>query len=151
LSKEHSIKSIQISTIAHATDDLDKVQLALNAILPDSMRQRQLFTRRYLEGHHRNPIVLFDARLTKSAETDELTTYLMTHIPSTERLIIERDLGLHSDGEGNLYLRIDKQRAFRGSIALGIEDPIRIRIKFSRLSGNPKKLMTQLLVSGRVA
>jgi len=145
--REYSIQSVEISTIAHATDDLDKVQHALTAILPESLKQRQLFTRRYLEGHHRNPIVTFDAKLTKTAEVAEFTDHLMTHLDRTGRLKIERDLDLHSDMEGNLYIRINKQQAYRGSIELGIEDPIRVRIKFSRLSGEPKELMKQLLES----
>jgi RNA binding exosome subunit len=147
LQREHSIQSVEISTIAHATDDFDKVQHALSSILPESLKQRQLFTRRYLEGHYRNPIVTFDAKLTKTTEVTEFTDHLMANISRTGRLIIERDLDLHSDSEGNLYVRIDKQQAFRGSIELGDEDPIRVRIKFSRLSGNPKKLMKQLLES----
>jgi len=147
--REHSIQSVEISTIAHATDDLDKVQHALSTILPESLKQRQLFTRRYLEGHHRNPIVTFDTKLTKTAEIAEFTDHLMAHLARIERLSIERDLDLHSDAEGNLYMRIDKQQAYRGSVELGIEDPIRVRIKFSRLSGDPKKLMKQLLESER--
>ena len=145
--REYSIQSVEISTIAHATDDLDKVQHALTAILPESLKQRQVFTRRYLEGHHRNPIVTFDAKLTKSAEVAEFTDNLMTHLDRTGRLKIERDLDLHSDMEGNLYIRINKQQAYRGSIELGIEDPIRVRIKFSRLGGEPRELMKQLLES----
>jgi RNA binding exosome subunit len=145
--REHSIQSVEISTIAHATDDLEKVQQALGSILPKSLKERQLFTRRYLEGHHRNPIVTFDAKLTKSSDVSAFIDHLMAQISGTNKLAIKRDLDLHSDTEGNLYMRIDKQQAYRGSAVPGIEDPIRIRIKFSRLSGDPRKLMKQLLES----
>jgi RNA binding exosome subunit len=135
------VQSVEISAIAHATDNLEKVQAALTTVLPESLRGRQLFTRRYLEGHYRNPITTFEARLTKHADVDLFTSNLFHHISKSEKLRIERDLDLHSDSEGNLYVRIDKQRAFRGIIEVGEEDPIRIRLKFNRLRGDVTQLM----------
>lgn len=147
LNKDHAVQSVEISTIAHATDDLEKVQAALRTILPDSLKERQLFTRKHIEGHHRNPIVTFDARLTKPAEVNEFTSYFLSQLSKSEKLLIERNLALHSDPEGNLYIRIDKQQAFRGMVELGDEDPIRVRMKFSRLSGEAMELMKNFLGS----
>jgi len=137
----HAVQSVEISAIAHATDDLEKVQVALTTILPGSLKGRQLFTRRYLEGHYRNPITTFEARLTKPEDVEVFTSNFFHQLSKSEKLRIERDLALHSDPEGNLYVRIDKQRAFHGIIELGEEDPIRIRLKFNRLSGEVTQLM----------
>lgn len=139
------VQSVEISAIAHATDNLEKVQAALTTILPESLRGRQLFTRRYLEGHYRNPITTFEARLTKPAEVEEFTASFFRQLSKSEKLRIERDLALHSDPEGNLYVRIDKQQAFRGIVELGEEDPIRIRLKFNRLRGEATQLMKTAL------
>jgi len=139
------VQSVEISAIAHATDDLEKVQAALVTILPESLRGRQLFSRRYLEGHHRNPITTFEAKLTKPAEVEEFTTSFFRQLSKSEKLRIERDLALHCDSEGNLYVRVDKQRAFRGAVELGGEDPIRVRLKFNRLSGETTQLMKMVL------
>jgi len=141
----YAVQSVEISAIAHATDDLEKVQAALTTILPESLRGRQLFTRRYLEGHYRNPITTFEAKLTKPAEVEEFTTSFFRQLSKSEKLRIERDLALHSDPEGNLYVRLDKQRAFRGTVELGGEDPIRVRLKFNRLSGETTQLMKIIL------
>ena len=108
----HPIQSVELSTIAHATDDLDKVQIALTHLLPESQRGRQLFTRRYMEGHYNNPIVTFAAKLADPSEVEEFAKFLLSQLPKGDKLSIERELSLHSDDEGNLYLRIDKQRAF---------------------------------------
>lgn len=140
-----TVHSVEISAIVHATDDLDKVQSALKAILPESLKERQLFTRRYLEGHHRNPIVTFEARLTRPREVEEFTDYLFRQLSKSEKLRIQRDLNLHSDSEGNLYVRLNKQQAFRGMIELGEEDSIRVRFKFNRLSGDVEELMKNVL------
>lgn len=113
LQRDRAVQSVEISTIAHATDDLEKVQLALKSLLPDSLRDRELFTRRYMQGHHGNPIVTFDARLTKPSDVEDFTQHFIERMSKSERLLIERDLDLHSDGEGNLFIRVDKQQAFR--------------------------------------
>ena len=141
----HAVQSVEISAIAHATDNLEKVQSALTTILPESLKGRQLFTRKYLEGHYRNPITTFEARLTKPADVEVFTNNFFHHLSKSEKLRIERDLALHSDPEGNLYVRIDKQRAFRGIVEVGEEDPIRIRFKFNRLSGEATQLMKTVL------
>lgn len=144
---DRAVQSVEISTIAHATDDLAKVQRALSIILPDSMRERELFTRRYVQGHHGNPIVTFDAKLTKPKDVEEFAHQFVRRLPRSERLVIERDLDLHSDDEGNLFIRLDKQQAFRGIIEVGDEDPIRVKLKFTRFTGKPDDLMKQFLES----
>jgi RNA binding exosome subunit len=141
------VQSVEVSAIAHATEDLGKVQSALATILPTSMKERQLFTRRYLEGHHRNEIVTFEARLTREADVHEFTSNFFHQLSKSEKLRLERDLALHSDSDGNLYIRIDKQQAFRGIIELGEEDPIRVRMKFNRLMGATSELMKKVLES----
>jgi RNA binding exosome subunit len=143
----HDIQSVEISAIAHATDDLEKVQAALKFILPESLKGRQLFTRRYLEGHHGNPIVTFDAKLTRTPEVEDFAGCFFRQLSKSEKLRIQRDLALHSDAEGNLYIRIDKQQAALGVVELGGEDPIRVRLKFNRLSGEVVELMKKILES----
>ena len=145
MQRERVVHSVEISTIAHATDDLSKVQAALRAILPDSLRERELFTRRYLQGHYGNPIVTFDARLTKLSEVEDFTQHFIKRIPKGEKLLIKLDMDLHSDGEGNLFIRINKQQALRGTVEIGDEDPIRVKLKFSRLAGKLEDLMKEIL------
>lgn len=147
LSADRALQHVQISTIAHATDDLNKVQAALRFILPESLKEREVFTRRYLQGHHGNPIVTFEAKLSTKNEVDQFKHEFSRQLARNEKLVIERDLESHSDDDGNLYIRLDKQQAFRGLVELGDEDPIRLRLKFSRLRGDPKDLMKEFLES----
>jgi RNA binding exosome subunit len=142
-----ALHSVQISTIAHATDDLDKVQAALRLILPESLKDKGVFTRRYMQGHHGNPIVTFEAKLTKSHDVDQFMSELSKQLRRNDRLVIERNLDMHSDDDGNLYIRLDKQQASRGIVELGDEDPIRVRMKFTRLQGAAKELMKTFLES----
>ena len=140
-----AIQTVEISTIAHATDDLDKVQTAVARLIPDRLKGRQLFTRQYLQGHYGNPIVTFEARLTKQSEVDEFATFFLHQLSNKDKLAIQRDLRLCSDADGNLYIRIDKQQIFRGIVQLGEEDPIRVRMKFTRFTGQATDQMIKYL------
>jgi len=142
-----SIQSVQISTIAHATDDLDKVQSALRLLLPDSLKSGEVFTRRYLQGHYGNPIVTFEARLTKPHQLDQFACHLVRQLAKPERLLIQHNLEKHCDDQANLYIRLDKQQAFRGMLQLSDDDPIRVKLKFSRLGGDAEELMNKFLES----
>jgi len=141
------VQSVEISTIAHATDDLDKVQSALTRLLPESLRGRQIFTRRYLEGHYRNPIVTFEAHLTEPGDVAEFGTFLLKQLSAVDKVSLRGELDRHSDADGNLYVRIDKQRMVRGVARLGQDDPIRIRMKFTKFAGKSTDLMIQYLES----
>ncbi|MGP8069735.1 MAG: RNA-binding domain-containing protein [Candidatus Bathyarchaeia archaeon] len=145
MKSDQAIQTVEISTIAHATDDLDKVQTAVTRLIPDTLKGRQLFTRQYLQGHYGNPIITFEARLTKQSEVDEFATFFLNQLSNKDKLTIQRDLRLCSDADGNLYIRIDKQQIFRGFVQLGDEDPIRVRMKFTSFTGQATDQMIKYL------
>ena len=140
---ERIVQSVEISTIVHATEDQEKVQAALDAVFPPALRK--LFTRRYLEGHHGNPIVTINAKITKAADIKQFTQHFVPKLPRMEKLNLLRELNLLTDVGGNLFIRLDKQSAFQGLIQLAEHDPIRLKIKFSRLSGKTEVLVKKFL------
>lgn len=141
--RQEPIQSVELSTIAHATEDPNKVDKALQNLL---LGLHQPFTRRYLEGHHGNPIVKIEAKLT-SEDASRFAYLLASKLPKIERLKLLRDLHLHTDDDGNLYIRVDKQRLLQGALQLAEDDPIRVKIKFNRLMGDYKKSMITFLES----
>jgi hypothetical protein len=147
MQKSGVVDSVEISSIAHATEDPVKVETALRALLPDELKGREIFTKQFLQGHYTNPITTYEARLKRPAEVNAFVNNLIHKLPRIDRLRVERDLHLHSDSEGNLFIRVNKQRAFSGSIELGGDDPVRIKMKFTRLKGDTQELMKQLLES----
>jgi len=140
---ERIVQSVEISTIIHATENPEKVQVALDTVFPTTLRK--LFTRRYLEGHHGNPIVTVNAKLTKAADIKLFTQHFLPKLSHGEKLNLLRDLNLLTDAEGNLFIRVDKQSAFQGLMQLTEQDPIRVKIKFSRLSGKTEVLVKKFL------
>jgi hypothetical protein len=147
LKQGQTVQSVEISTIAHATDDLEKVQSALTHLLPQSLKGRQIFTRRYLQGHYGNPIVTFEAHLTEPKDVEEFKVFFQRQLSELDKVSIIRELVRHTDADGNLYVRIDKQRMFRGSARLGQDDPIRVRMKFIKFTGKYSQLMIEYLES----
>jgi RNA binding exosome subunit len=147
LKQGQTVQSVEISTIAHATDDLEKVESTLTRLLPESFKGRQIFTRRYLQGHYGNPIVTFEARFNEPTDVDEFKRFFVRQLGQADRAAIVRDLDRHIDTDGNLYIRIDKQKMFRGTARLGQEDPVRIRMKFTKFTGKSSALMIEYLES----
>lgn len=141
------MQSVEVSTIAHATDDLEKVQSALTRLLPEPLKGRQIFTRRYLQGHYGNPIVTFEAHLTEPGDVNEFKDFFLRQLSAVDKISIKAGLDRHTDADGNLYVRIDKQRMFRGAVRLGQDDPIRVRMKFTKFTGKSTDLMIQYLES----
>ena len=87
-----------------------------------------------------------EAKLTDE-NAEQFAHSLVSKLPKIERLKILRDLQLHSDDDGNLYIRLDKQRSLLGDVQVTEDDPIRVKIKFNRLMGDCKKSMTTFLES----
>ena len=143
MSEDSAIQSVEISTIAHATEDISKVETAMQHLLANANRQ---YTRHYLTGHHGNPIIRVDTKLTHH-DAVEFAKDLNQRLSGIDRDRLQRDLSLYSDEDGNLYIRLDKQSLFNNEIKLGDEDPIRVRMKFNRLVGDAEKLMMRYLES----
>ena len=141
--RQDPIQSVELSTIAHATEDPSKVDKALQTLL---LGIHQQFTRQYLEGHHGNPIVKIEAKLTDES-AGHFAHLLGSKLSKSERLVLLRDLHLHSDDDGNLFVRMDKQKLLQEVFRIAEDDPIRVKIKFNRLIGDCKKSMMVFLES----
>jgi RNA binding exosome subunit len=140
---QRNIHSVEVSTIIHATENPDKVQAALGAVIPVELKEK--FTKRYVTGHHGNPIVTVTAKLTRPADIDQFVKHFVPKLPSDVKLEIASNLNVFSDSEGNLYIRVDKQACLSDTIRLADDDPIRIKMKFSRFSGETGESMKQFL------
>ena len=139
--RQNPIQFVELSTLAHATEDPSKVDKALRTLLLGNPQQ---FTRQYLEGHHGNPIVRIEAKLTEENAT-RFALLLGSKLAKSERLVLLKDIDLHSDVDGNLFIRLDKQKLLQGAFQIAEDDPIRVKIKFNRLVGDSKSAMIRFL------
>lgn len=121
--------SVEISVIAHATEDVARVSRALTNIFPDSVSDKMKLTTQHVEGHHGNPIKILKISLTKPRMVDQFLHHLLRNLDSKDLKEIAEDLDAQMDDEGNLYVRLDKQAAYMGTLRTKQEDPIRIKVK----------------------
>lgn len=122
---------VDIRFCAHATEDLDKVILAVQNVLPSGHVEDITFNRSSVEGHYGNPITLFETRIKNKETIKALVENLSANLSSVDKEELGREINKHVE-EGSLYLRLDKQAALHNRIKLATSDPIHIRIRFRK-------------------
>jgi RNA-binding protein len=129
MSAKPPIAYIDIRVFAHATEDPDKVQTAVQNLLPTELSQTLVFEKTSCTGHHGNPIILFTAKLTDKKLLPTALEKIGSGLGALDKEELNRDIKLHIE-KGNLYLRFDKQSAFLGTLKFSQNDPIHIKIHF---------------------
>jgi RNA binding exosome subunit len=121
---------IDLETFAHATEDSEKVLKALSLILPEGVEKQ--VSRKTLLGHYHNEIIIYKARITDKKSIQNFLCLLSEKINEDDKKRLFYHFDKRLDDSGILYLRFDKQEAFKGKLKLSEEeDVIRVRIKFS--------------------
>lgn len=129
--QESLFLSAHFATIAHATEDIGKVEEGL-AFLTTLVSTAQInVTRQYLRGHHGNMIGTISAKLSSGELGSDLLMRISQALPEPDKAFLSDDLGGCIDEQGNLYLRFDKQEACLKRVRLHRGDPIRMKLKFS--------------------
>lgn len=123
------IMSVQLSTVAHATEDVGKVEMAMLNTLPVDLRDSTSISRQNLKGHHGNPMVMLTIRMSRGKAVKSVIQNLFTMMIMNEKHEVNLDFENLLDENGNFYVRLDKQEALKGKIKLATRDPIRIKMK----------------------
>jgi len=122
---------VDIRFCAHATEDVDKVVMAVQNVLPSDHIEDITFNRSNLEGHYGNPITFFDARIKDKETVRALVEKISSNLSSLDKEELGRTINRCVE-KGSLYIRLDKQAALQGKIKLVTSDPIHIRIRFRK-------------------
>ena len=109
------IASLSFRTFAHATEDEERVEQALKFA-----SGAEEITKSKSEGYHGNPIVVMEAKISRSREIKAFFASLP--IDDVQHLLdtLERRV----DEESMFFLRLDKQAAFEGRIAMAEDDDV---------------------------
>jgi RNA binding exosome subunit len=139
------ISTLEIRYSVHATEDPSKVKKAVSILFPDDSFEAQ-FEEKLLKGHYGNSIVLVRVRIKDKKTVRAFIEKLSTELREVDKKTIAEEPNLFVD-EHSLYLRFDKQAAFKGTLRLQKADPIYLRIKFHRVSN--KKTQTDIIESAK--
>jgi RNA binding exosome subunit len=129
VSSKPPIAYVDVRVFVHATEDAEKVLAAVRNILPVEVGEAAVFRKAGLSGHHGNPILLFEARLEDKKALPEVLRKFGVGLAALDKEELASELRLHLERR-NLYLRFDKQAAFRGKLRFSRVDPIRVRVHF---------------------
>ncbi len=143
---------IIVETFSHATEDIDKVKKAILALFPEEYHEKIKIEEEYVTGHWNNPIVILRVKIIGSLKDIFLKRF--SHLLSNgDKDYLKRTLHLRLDNAKNLYLRINKQAAYKGLIFLDErkDDVIKIKIPLVEKWSDKKRILEKLEKMGIVS
>ena len=103
---------LDLRAFCYGTEDHDRVVAALQELLPEEIDIEQTSS----EGHHGDTITVLSARVERA---DEIRHVLSRLRDGGVLEVIEDELDDRLDDDNSLYVHLDKQAAYRGTIRLG--------------------------------
>lgn len=128
------INGVYIRFLVHSTEDPERVEKAIFNLLPADYVDGIQWKRSPLKGHYGNPITLYETMMKDHKIIFEFIKQLSGNLTKSDKTALLEEADLLID-KGNMFLRLDKQVAFRGEYKLCKADPFHIRIRFK---GNDK-------------
>jgi RNA binding exosome subunit len=125
----NEILYVELSFLVHATEDRDKVLTAVRNLLPPEHVEEVDISQKNLKGEYGNPIAVFETIIRDPEIAEGFLRNIGSNLSPIDKETLLEELELRLT-KGNLYLRLDKQAAFKGKPELCLADPIRLRIKF---------------------
>ncbi|ADV65615.1 RNA-binding domain-containing protein [Desulfurococcus mucosus] len=124
------LRSVELSSFCHATEDCSRVRSSLLNLLPPELRSRVVLVEEALEGYYGNRIVVVKTQILE--ECEKILEYLSSIMSSSEKSILKATLPLRLDQRtGRLILRFSKQDAFRGEARLlDSDDVVKVVLHF---------------------
>ena len=131
MSSKVPIAHIDIRTFVHATEDAEKVQMALLNTLPPDVGNVVTFRKSNLTGHHGNPIMLLEARIKDKQAVQGVFMKLSSGLSMMDKELLAAEIGRHLE-KGNLYVRLDKQSAYMNELRISETDPVHFKVHFKK-------------------
>jgi len=135
---EARVLSARISSLAHSTEDVEKVIEAMMHVFPfDSLKNVR--TNR-TKGHFGNEIVLcrfFETR----HRADQLFDNLWERLSKQDKSRVYDEFERRVGRSGTLYLRLNKQEAFEGRLSLGDDEPVKVELQFRASVRSPESIV----------
>jgi RNA binding exosome subunit len=129
LSSKTPVGYVDVRVFAHATEDLEKVLTAVRNTLPKEAGENAVFQKTSLTGHHGNPIILFQTKVTDKHALPLVLEKIAASLSALDKETLNSEMKLHLE-KRNLYLRFDKQSAYMGELKFSSNDPIHFKIHF---------------------
>ncbi|WP_256288243.1 RNA-binding protein [Halobellus inordinatus] len=113
---------VDLRTFCYETEDDKRVESALRTFLPEEFE----VTRTESTGHHGDRIIVFSARVENADDVRHVLAKL-SELSDFDALLEELDDRVTENTE--LFLRLDKQAAFRGDVRRGNGITLRAKVE----------------------
>ena len=113
---------VDLRAFSYATEDVKRVEQALRTLLPEDVELDRVEN----VGHHGDRIVVLSARVERADEMRHVLDRL-SELEDLDRVLDELDERV--DDNCALFLRLDKQAAFRGEVRLGPGITVRTKVE----------------------
>jgi len=113
---------VDLRAFSYATEDEKRVEQALYTLLPEDVE----LDRAENVGHHGDRIVVLSARVETADEMRHVLDRL-SELEDLDRVLNELDERVNDNCA--LFLRLDKQAAFRGNVRLGSGLTVRTKVE----------------------
>ncbi|UIO99076.1 RNA-binding protein [Halobaculum sp. CBA1158] len=113
---------VDLRTFCYATEDEKRVEDALRTFLPEEFEIERVVN----AGHHGDRIVVRSARVERADDVRHVLAKL-SELTEWDRVLTELDERV--DDNNSLFLRLDKQAAFKGDVELGTGITIRAKVE----------------------
>ncbi|MDH5815774.1 MAG: RNA-binding domain-containing protein [Candidatus Nezhaarchaeota archaeon] len=130
MSHQVRLTSVDYVVFVHATEDFSKVVKAVENLMPPKLRERKTIEVEDVSGHYDNPIRIAKVSFRNPEDAIQVLTWIWRGLSDIDKAYMMRNLDLHLDERLRLYMRLDKQDAYLGSIKLSFGDDV-IKVVFS--------------------
>ncbi|WP_135830381.1 RNA-binding protein [Halorussus halobius] len=113
---------VDLRAFCYATEDDKRVEQALRTYLPEEFAVERAES----EGYHGDRILVLSARVETADEMRHVLSKV-AQLPDVDDLVAELDERV--DDNCSLFLRLDKQAAYRGEVALGEGITLRAKVE----------------------
>ncbi|QKG91421.1 RNA-binding protein [Halorubrum salinarum] len=137
---------VDLRAFSYATEDVKRVEQALRSLLPEDVELDRVEN----VGHHGDRIVVLSARVERADEMRHVLDRL-SELEDLDRVLDELDERV--DDNCALFLRLDKQAAFRGDVRLGPGVTVRTKVeaypaKKEKAVANARETLSRLADDG---
>ncbi len=142
------IERILVSAVVHSTEDPEKVGEAISLLFPFEFDINVYDAK----GYYGNPIKYLEVEITKKKEIKEFWNHFINLLDDHEKAYLLDTLEYRIDDQNFLHIRIDKQKAYLGSLKI-VEsgDSIAIKVKIITYPAKRDKILKaaqELIKSG---
>ena len=132
------IHYITLRAIAHATEDVSRVKVALDFFLSGAgvRGDSKLFEEIQAEGHHGNPITILSVQLKRKADCLGFAHFVRERFSEEDVERLREEMPERLDNDQVFHLRFDKQAAYLQQVKLtDSSDAVIAKVK---IESNPK-------------